>query len=259
MTHLIVLASVLFIYLHVWFLISVIKKNLGLIDIAWGLSFVVITWTVFLYTDVVTLASISILSFVTLWGLRLTYYLLLRNWSKPEDYRYVNMRKKWGNIPYVHAYFKVFYLQIILAFVISLPLQSVFYVKEGLEWFHYVVLGLGIVLFIIGFIFESVSDAQLKRFKSNPNNKGKIMDKGLWAYTRHPNYFGDFMIWMSYFVIMFHSFDLHYAFAIIGTLMMGYLLRFVSGVPLLEKRYQDNALYQEYAKHTPIFFPKLKK
>ena len=121
------------------------------------------------------------------------------------------------------------------------------------------VLGLGIALFIIGFVFESVSDAQLKRFKSNPNNKGKIMDKGLWAFTRHPNYFGDFIIWISYFVIMFYSFDLNYVFAIIGTLIMGYLLRFVSGVPLLEKRYKDNERYQAYAKHTPIFFPKLKK
>lgn len=259
MTHFIVLALVLFIYLHLWFLISVIKKNLGLIDIAWGLSFVVITWTVFLYTETITIASISILSFVSLWGLRLTYYLFLRNWSKPEDYRYVNMRKKWGKIPYVQAYFKVFYLQILLSFVISLPLQSVFYVKAGLEWFHYLVLGLGIVLFIIGFIFESVSDAQLKRFKSNPNNKGKIMDKGLWAYTRHPNYFGDFMIWISYFVIMFYSFDLDYVFAIIGTLIMGYLLRYVSGVPLLEKRYQYDKNYQAYAKQTSIFFPKLKK
>jgi steroid 5-alpha reductase family enzyme len=156
-------------------MISLIKKNLGLIDVAWGLSFVVITWTVFLYTETITIASISILSFVTLWGLRLTYYLFLRNWSKPEDYRYVNMRKKWGKIPYLHAYFKVFYLQILLAFVISLPLQSVFYVKEGNEWFHYLILGLGIVLFIIGFVFESVSDAQLKRFKSNPINKGKII------------------------------------------------------------------------------------
>ena len=259
MTHFILLAVVLFIYLHVWFLISVIKKNLGLIDIAWGLSFVVITWTVFLYTEVMTIASISILSFVTLWGLRLTYYLFLRNWTKPEDYRYVNMRKKWGKIPYLHAYLKVFYLQILLAFVISLPLQSVFYVKEGHEWFHYSVLGFGIALFIIGFVFESVSDAQLKRFKSNPSNKGKIMDKGLWAFTRHPNYFGDFMIWISYFMIMFYSFDFNYIFAIIGSLIMGYLLRFVSGVPLLEKRYKDNERYQAYAKHTPIFFPKLKK
>jgi steroid 5-alpha reductase family enzyme len=259
MTHFTVLAIVLSIYLHLWFFISVLKKNVGLIDIAWGLSFVVITWTVFLYTETVTIASLLILSFVTLWGLRLTYYLFLRNWSKPEDYRYVNMRKKWGKIPYVHAYFKVFYLQILLAFVISLPLQSVFYVKDGREWFHYVVLGLGIALFIIGFIFESVSDAQLRRFKSNPNNKGKIMDKGLWGYTRHPNYFGDFMIWLSYFVIMFYSFDFNYIFALIGTLMMGYLLRYVSGVPLLEKRYKDNELYQAYSKNTPIFFPKLKK
>jgi steroid 5-alpha reductase family enzyme len=85
------------------------------------------------------------------------------------------------------------------------------------------------------------------------------MDKGLWGYTRHPNYFGDFVIWVSYFVIMFYSFDLNYAFALIGTLVMGYLLRYVSGVPLLEKRYQDNEHYQKYAMHTPIFFPKIKK
>jgi len=259
MTHFIVLGIVLGIYLHIWFFISIIKKNLGIIDIAWGLSFVVISWTVFLFTQSISIASISSLALVTLWGLRLTYYLFLRNWSKPEDYRYVNMRKKWGKRQYLNAYFKVFYLQILLAFTISLPLQSVFYVKEGSSWFHVVILGLGIALFLIGFIFESVSDAQLKTFKSDPKNKGKIMDKGLWAYTRHPNYFGDFLIWISYFVIMFYSLDVNYAFAMIGSLIMGYLLRYVSGVPLLEKRYRDHELYQAYAKKTPIFFPKLKK
>ncbi|MGB1097468.1 MAG: DUF1295 domain-containing protein, partial [Acholeplasmataceae bacterium] len=107
--------------------------------------------------------------------------------------------------------------------------------------------------------FESISDAQLKRFKSLPKNKGKIMDKGLWAYTRHPNYFGDFVIWISYFVIMFYSLDVRYVFAIIGTCIMGYLLRYFSGVPLLEKRYKDDPQYQKYAESTPIFFPKLKK
>jgi steroid 5-alpha reductase family enzyme len=259
MTHILVLSIVMLVYLHLWFLISVMRKNFGLVDIAWGLSYVVIVWTVFLHTQTITTASIMMLVFVTLWGLRLTYYLFLRNWFKPEDYRYVNMRKNWGKHPYLNAYFKVFYFQILLASVISLPIQSVFYVNEGLKWYHLLILGFGILLFIIGFAFESISDAQLKRFKSLPENKGKIMDKGLWAFTRHPNYFGDFMIWISYFVIMFYSLDVRYVFAIIGTFIMGYLLRYVSGVPLLEKRYQADPLYQAYAERTPIFFPKLKK
>ncbi len=143
--------------------------------------------------------------------------------------------------------------------MISLPIQSVFYVAEGNAWYHMFALGFGVLLFILGFAFESISDAQLKRFKSLPENKGKIMDKGLWAYTRHPNYFGDFIIWISYFVIMFYSFDVRYAFAIIGTFIMGYLLRYVSGVPLLEKRYKDDPKYQAYAEKTPIFFPIIKK
>jgi steroid 5-alpha reductase family enzyme len=123
----------------------------------------------------------------------------------------------------------------------------------------YIILGLGVLFYAIGFLFEALGDYQLKVFKRDPKNKGKIMDKGLWSLTRHPNYFGDFMIWFGYSVMMLSSINMNYLYTVIGFLIMAFLLRFVSGVPLLEKKYKDNALYQAYAKKTPIFFPKLFK
>ena len=252
-------AIVLFIHMTIWFIDSVNHKNYGLVDIAWGLNFVLVAMFSFIYTSSFSILSILMLTLVSIWGLRLSFHLWVRNRGKDEDFRYVAMRKNFGKHPNFQAYFKVFMFQGLLALLISLPIQASFLVPTQNSMTGYIILGLGVLFYAIGFLFEALGDYQLKVFKRDPKNKGKIMDKGLWSLTRHPNYFGDFMIWFGYSVMMLSSINMNYLYTVIGFLIMAFLLRFVSGVPLLEKKYKDNALYQAYAKKTPIFFPKLFK
>ncbi|MDY0295127.1 MAG: DUF1295 domain-containing protein [Acholeplasmataceae bacterium] len=245
----------LFIFFNIAFLIAQIKKNNGLADMAWGLGFVVVAVSSLLVAGTYTIYQLVITALVALWGFRLFYYIGLRNWSKPEDFRYVNMRKKWGTHVHLKAYFIVFMLQMTFLLIVSLPIQLAANINKDLDLIGWIVLGVGVLLWIIGFYFEAVGDAQLKKFKQDPSNKGKIMQSGLWKYTRHPNYFGDALMWWAIFIISMSTLSWIALFGIIGSSFITYLLLFVSGVPLLEKKYKDNEAFQAYAKKTSIFFP----
>lgn len=248
---------VLFIYFTTWFFIAQAKKNNGLADIAWGLGFMVVAIASLLATkEPLSLVNLTITVLVLIWGSRLFFYLGLRNWNRPEDYRYVQMKEKWKtNIP-LKSFLYVFMLQGVLLFVISLPIQLAFMVDTTLSGpVPTIIYVIGLLLWIIGFYFEAVGDKQLKDFKKNPENKGKILQTGLWAYTRHPNYFGETMMWWGIFVILIASLEPITFFGIIGPGLITYLLLFVSGVPLLEKKYKDNEIFQAYARKTSIFFP----
>lgn len=246
----------LFTFFVIFFIIAQVKKNNGLADIAWGLGFIVVALTGLIYTQNFTYLTLAVTALVLLWGFRLFFYIGIRNWSKPEDYRYVDMRKKWKTHLKLKAFFKVFMLQGILLYIISLPIQFAMQTKKGVsEPFEFVILGLGILLWIVGFYFEAVGDAQLKTFKKDPANKGKIMQSGLWKYTRHPNYFGEALMWWSVWIVSTATFELLSFIGFVGPLLITLLLLFVSGVPLLEKKYKDNKDFQAYAKKTSIFFP----
>ncbi len=249
-------AGVLFLFFVIFFIIAQIKKNNGLADMAWGLGFVVVAITSLIYSNSYTLSALVVTILVMLWGFRLFFFIGLRNWNKPEDFRYVDMRKKWKtNIP-LKAFFKVFVLQGVLLYIISLPIQLVnLNAVPFTNNQSYLVLILGVMLWLIGFYFEAVGDAQMKAFKKDPNNKGKIMQFGLWKYTRHPNYFGETLMWWAVWVVSISGFVLINLVGIIGPITITYLLLFVSGVPLLEKKYMDNPLFQEYAKKTSVFIP----
>ena len=238
---------VLFIYFNIWFLIGQIKKNNAVVDIAWGIGFVVVAWFTFIFSDKMLINYIITL-LVSLWGLRLGYYLFKRNWNKSEDYRYVNMRKTWIKYPLLQAYLKVYMLQMILMFVISLPIIFINNVNSSLNIITY----LGVLVWIKGYFFEVVGDYQLKKFVSDKSNKGKIMKSGLWKYTRHPNYFGEATMWWGIYLI---SFSVGGLYTLISPLLITYLLLFVSGVPLLEEKYKDNQEFIEYAKVTSVFVP----
>ncbi|OHE45357.1 MAG: steroid 5-alpha reductase, partial [Tenericutes bacterium RIFOXYA12_FULL_35_10] len=201
------------------------------------------------------LYQIVITALVLLWGFRLFFYIGLRNWSKPEDFRYVNMRKNWGKHVHLKAYFIVFMLQMTFLLIVSLPIQLSAYVDVAIDLTGYIIIGVGVLLWIIGFIFEAVGDQQLKTFKSNPENKGKIMQSGLWKYTRHPNYFGEAVMWWAVWIVSMSTLSWMNVIGIIGPIFITYLLLFVSGVPLLEKKYKNNEAFQAYAKKTSIFFP----
>lgn len=249
-------ALVLFIFFVCFFIIAQVKKNNGLADMAWGLGFVVVALTGLLYTQNFSVLTLAVTALVLLWGFRLFFYIGIRNWSKPEDYRYVNMRKKWKTHLKIKAFFKVFMLQGILLYIISLPIQFAMQTKKAVDKpYEFVILGLGVLLWLIGFYFEAVGDAQLKTFKKNPDNKGKIMQSGLWKYTRHPNYFGEALMWWSVWIVSISTLEILSLFGFVGPLLITLLLLFVSGVPLLEKKYKDNPLFQEYARKTSIFFP----
>lgn len=253
-------AGVLFIFFTTGFTLAQLKKDNSIADIFWGLGFVVvaITSTILgIMYNTSTLPAFIISGLVVVWGIRLFLHIGIRNWNKPEDFRYQAMRKKWGtNHPKLQAFFKVFMAQGILLYIIALPIIFVHAAPKGaIDLLHTILIGVGILIWVIGFIFEAVGDAQLKRFIANKSNKGKIMDKGLWRYTRHPNYFGESAMWWGIFIIMMSSTATIGWIAIISPITITYLIRFVSGVPLLEEKYKDNEAYQAYAKKTSIFFP----
>lgn len=242
---------VLLAYFVIFFVIAQILKNNSIVDIGWGLGFVVAAIYSFIAGGNFDLTSIIVTAVVSIWGLRLFYYIIRRNWKKPEDFRYVNMRKNWeGKIPALQAFIRVFMLQMILMYIISLPvIVSNAYSSPGVSVF----LILGLIIWLIGFYFEAVGDRQLKKFKSDMNNKGKIMQNGIWKYTRHPNYFGESAMWTGIFIMSLNKGHAYLTF--ISPVLITLLLLFVSGVPLLEKRYEGNSDYEVYKKRTSKFFP----
>ena len=248
---------VLFAFFTLFFLIAQVKKNNGLADMAWGLGFVVtaissLIWQI-ISGNTISLASWVVFAAVLVWGLRLFFYIGIRNWNKPEDFRYVAMREKWKTNVMLKAYVYVFLFQGLLNYVIGLPIQLSFALgsSTSLMW----ILVPAVILWLIGFWFEAKGDAELKAFKKDPSNKGKILDTGLWSLTRHPNYFGESLMWWAVFLMTLSAFEPVLLAGIIGPALITWLLLFVSGVPLLEKKYKDNPAYQAYAKRTSIFFP----
>lgn len=241
----------LWVFFTVVYFIAQAKHNNGLQDVAWGAGFVVAAIYSYLASSIRPINGLVITIFVTLWGGRLAYYLFKRNWNKPEDKRYVAMRKNWeGENPKLQAYIKVFMFQMLLLFVIVQPvLLANTNPGNGLKLINYI----GIVVWIIGYYFEVVGDAQLKKFKQDPKNKGKLMTEGLWSLTRHPNYFGEATMWWGIFLISLVSTKSW--IGIIGPLTITYLLLFVSGVPMLEKKYEGREDFEIYKKRTSKFLP----
>jgi steroid 5-alpha reductase family enzyme len=205
----------------------------------------------FLNTEGFETRKILLLTMVTIWGLRLSIYLAWRNLGKGEDFRYQKFRKDFGEHRYWwYSFFSVFLLQGILMWLISAPLLGAqFYASNSLGILDYT----GISIWIIGFIFEAGGDIQLARFKANPTNKGKVLDTGLWHYTRHPNYFGDAAVWFGYGLICLSAGSY---ITVFGTILMTALIIKVSGVALLEKTLNTTKPgYREYVRRTSAFIP----
>lgn len=232
-------------------LLSLPLRNASIVDIVWGMGFVVVAWTVRLQGDTATDRQWLLVGLVTIWGLRLAAHLFWRNHREPEDYRYRAMRKRWGARFPIVSLLTVFVLQGVLMWIVSLPVQlGQVRVEPGLG----VLAVLGVVVWAVGLFFEAVGDVQLARFKADPANDGKVMDRGLWRYTRHPNYFGDACVWWGIGLVAAES--RLGAWGLIGSFVMTALLLKVSGVALLErslrKRKPD---YQAYVERTSAFFP----
>jgi len=189
------LAVVLGMMTLVW-VASLLKRDASLVDIFWGLGFVVAAWVYVAGREERTLRGDIVVGLATLWGLRLSLYILWRNWGQGEDYRYREMREKNPGTFAVRSLFTVFWLQALLLWGISMPLHQAQRHGPGSLTPLDV---LGLALFAVGFVFEAGGDWQLARFKDDPGNEGKVMDRGFWRYTRHPNYFGDAIVWWGFF------------------------------------------------------------
>jgi steroid 5-alpha reductase family enzyme len=233
-------------------LVSLIRRDASIVDITWGLGFAMIA-LIGALADIGDPYRARLLAFCTVvWGGRLGVYLYFRNRGQGEDFRYQAMRRHWGNKFPVVSLFTVFGLQGVLMWFISLPVQLG---QSSLEPNHGTVFDvLGVGLWTVGFLFEAVGDTQLTRFKSDPSNRGKVMDLGLWRYTRHPNYFGDACLWWGIYLIAAATPNGRWAIA--SPLLMTFLLMRVSGVPLLEKKLtKTRPQYVDYIRRTSSFFP----
>lgn len=243
-------ALVIFVYYIVLFIAGQIKKNNSIIDIFWGLGFVIAALYAVIANSAYSLTSLIVTTLVTLWGLRLTFHIWKRNHGKPEDFRYVNFRKQWGDKwVKTKAFLHVYILQYCMLLLISSAYLNII-LKNPSEFKSFGILG--VIIWIIGFYFESTSDSQLKNFKLDITNKGKIMTSGLFKYSRHPNYFGEATMWWGIYIIGLSVGGWMY---IISPLTITILVRYISGVPMLEKHYDGNKAFQEYAKKTSIFIP----
>jgi steroid 5-alpha reductase family enzyme len=245
------LAAIIGLMTTVW-LLSLAKKDASIVDIFWGLGFVLIAWLTFIQADGYPSRKLLITTLTTIWGLRLSIYILVRNWGHGEDRRYQAWRSQYGDRFWWVSFFTVFGLQAILLWVISLVLQvgQLSPVPAKLALLD----GIGTLIWAAGFIFEAVGDWQLYRFKADPANEGKVMNRGLWAYTRHPNYFGESLVWWGLFVIVLATPSS--LWVIISPVFITFLLLKVSGVSLLEKTILDTRpKYRDYMKTTNAFFP----
>jgi steroid 5-alpha reductase family enzyme len=242
------LAAILFCYVLVWFLIAVIKKRNDVADIAWGLGFVLLAWLSFYFSEQ-HVRGLMVNAIVTIWGVRLSGHIYRRNRGKPEDFRYHQWRMQWKNF-YVRSFLQVFLLQGFFLYLIALPVIAInLSTYKGFSWTD----GAGLLVWLTGFLFESVADSQLNKFKSKPENKGQILTTGLWQYSRHPNYFGEAFQWWGIFLL---AVSVPFGWiTVISPLVITILLRYVSGVPMLEKKYEDHVGFEAYKNKTSVFFP----
>lgn len=228
---------------------SVFARNVSFVDSLWSPFFLVAAVVYALSLEAVGLRGAIVLTLVAVWALRLSVYITVRNWGEGEDYRYQKIRA--DNDPgfWFKSLYIVFLLQGVLAWIISISLLPAITSSAGLNALDYV----AIALWATGFFFEAVGDYQLSRFKADPANKGKVMDRGLWRYTRHPNYFGDFCVWWSFYLFAVAAGGW---WAIVSPLLMSFLLLKVSGVAMLEKTIADRRpRYADYIARTNAFFP----
>jgi steroid 5-alpha reductase family enzyme len=206
------------------------------------------SWIAFLLSEH-SARSLLVNFLVTVWGVRLAWHIAVRNHAKPEDHRYAAWRASWKYF-YLRSYVQIFLLQGVFLYVILLPVTFI----HASEFVPLTLLdAAGALVWFVGFFFESIGDRQLKNFLNDPHNKGKIMDRGLWAYSRHPNYFGEVLQWWGIFLI---ALSLPYGYAtIVGPLLITCLILFVSGVPMLEKKYAGRPDFEAYKKRTSMFVP----
>ncbi|MCX6286199.1 MAG: DUF1295 domain-containing protein [Bacteroidetes bacterium] len=246
------IALLILIYMSLVFILAQIAKDNSIVDIFWGLGFILIAIYSFIQDTEPDLRKWIVTFLVALWGVRLSVHIFLRNRGRGEDFRYRHWRETWKYFV-LRSFVQIFLLQGLFMFIISSPVYYInFYSKEPLGFLD----TLGLVVFGIGFLFEAVADYQLMDFKKKPENHGKIITSGLWEMSRHPNYFGEALVWWG---ISFYALNLPNGWmTLISPVIITLLLRFVSGVPMLEKKYSGRPDWEEYKRKTAVFIPFVK-
>jgi len=245
------------IYTSCLFLLALKKKDNSIIDIAYGPGFIVTASVLSVLTLSVTPLSpfsVILLLCVYIWGTRLSYRIYKKNKNKPEDFRYAAWRETWNKKGrlyfFLRSYLQIFVLQGFVISVVLLPFTLSLWGGGNILS----LLVFGLILWVIGFIFEAIGDAQLDHFIQNKDpNKGTIMKSGLWKYTRHPNYFGESLMWWGLALVAFGGVATYFVF--LSPLLITYLLTKVSGIPMLEKKWEGVPEWEVYKKQTSAFFP----
>lgn len=227
-------------------------RRLDIVDVLWGLGFVVVAFTAWYLGEGTGPRGLLVGLLVTIWGVRLAVHIALRRRGKPEDRRYAEMKAGWQKRIGLQAFLRVFLAQAGLTLIVAMPIIVVnSTTNSGLNVLDWV----GVGVWLVGFFFEAAGDWQLSRHLANPANKGKLMTSGLWRYTRHPNYFGEVTQWWGIFLICL---SVPFGFiGVIGPLVITFLILKVSGVPLLEKHYEGRPDWEAYKVRTSMFIPRL--
>lgn len=242
-------AAAIFMYMCLWFIAAAVTKDNSIVDPAWGGGFVVVAVLTLFAGGWYTPRQVLLTSLVAIWGLRLAVFLYIRHSKVGEDYRYQEMRQGWKR-PMLRSFLQVFMLQGVIMFVVALP---VIFTNAGigdpLSLLNYI----GLALWLFGMFWEVVGDQQKYNFKNRPENKGKTIMSGLWKYTRHPNYFGEMMLWWGIYLV---SVGGPYQFwGWIGPLVITFFLVKVSGVAMLERKYEGDTEYEAYKQRTSALIP----
>ena len=231
---------------------SLVRRDASLVDRVWSLAIVGAGWTFFLQTPGAGPRALWMLALGSLWALRLSLFITWRNWGHGEDRRYRQIRER--NQPHfgVKSLYLVFLLQAVLAWVVATPFLAV--LAGARPWGVLDIAGLALAAF--GIVFEGIGDAQMARFKGDPRHHGQVMDRGLWRYTRHPNYFGEACVWWGLWLVALGGAGWGAAWSVVSPLLMTVLLLKVSGVRLLEKDITERRpAYRDYIARTNAFVP----
>ncbi len=236
-------------------LLSVYLRDVSIVDSAWSLMILVASFTYSSTLPYMGLREFVIISLVTVWAIRLSIHLTWRNWGEKEDRRYQAIRAKYQPHFEIKSLLIIFFFQAILAWIISISLFSALSDEANytITFTTLVIDSIAVILILIGLFYETAADWQLAKFKDNPGNHGKVMDKGLWKYSRHPNYFGECLIWWGFF---FFALATGAWWSVISPIIMTWLLLKFSGVVMLEETITERRPeYSNYIKTTNAFFP----
>ncbi len=247
--YLVVTGAVL-LYMTGWFIVSQVRGRNDIADVAWGLGFILAALVSLVAAGEYSARGLLVTVLVIFWGMRLALHIHLRNRGKGEDPRYRKWREEWGRWFVLRSFLQVFMLQGVLLVLVAAP---VVFVNASPAAPFIALDALGALVWLVGFVFEAAGDLQLARFLRDPANRGKLMTGGLWRYSRHPNYFGEVTLWWGIWLIA--AAVPRGWMTVIGPLAITFLILKVSGVPMLEERYEGRADFQEYKRCTSAFFP----